>query len=237
MMRTACMSLLGLWLAAGWTAGGADPKEDRPPAHLEAHKEWPFTPEEAKKRQTGAAEALGVEVERQIRLSDAVTLTLVLIPPGECVIGSPEKEEGREDDEGERRIRVEHPFWMTKHEVTQAQWEALMKPHPSGLKEPKNPVEEVSWDDVQKFLTKLNAHLGEGGPPFRLPTEAQWEYACRAGSNKRFCFGDDARELPKHAWCRASSEHKLHAVGTLLPNAWGLQDMHGNVWEWCASPY
>ena len=109
----------------------------------------------------------------------------------------------------------------------------MMGNNPSLFKGPKNPVETVSWDDCQQFLGKLHAKVGSGAGKFQLPTEAQWEYACRAGSTTRFCFGDDYLKLGDYAWYVKNSGRKTHPVGEKKPNAWGLYDMHGNVSEWC----
>jgi formylglycine-generating enzyme required for sulfatase activity len=136
-------------------------------------------------------------------------------------------------------------FWMAKYPVTQAQWLAVIKQNPSTFDEKKvgknwrqHPVENVSWDDAQEFLKKLNAHppqsrLEGGKGVFRLPSEAEWEYACRAGSETLFCFGDDVSQLKDYAWYYENSHDRTHPVGQLQPNDWGLYDMHGNVWEWC----
>jgi formylglycine-generating enzyme required for sulfatase activity len=114
--------------------------------------------------------------------------------------------------------------------VTQAQWEAVMGSNPSNFKGPDRPVETVSWDDCQAFIKKLNA---KGDAQYRLPTEAEWEYACRAGTTTAYYFGDDAGRLGDYAWYTGNSGYETHPTGQKKPNIWGLHDMHGNVWEWC----
>jgi formylglycine-generating enzyme required for sulfatase activity len=133
-------------------------------------------------------------------------------------------------------VRITRPFYIGRHEVTQEVWEKVMGTNPSEFKGAKNPVDNVSWDDCQEFLKKLNA-LGKERGQFRLPTEAEWEYACRAGTRTRFCSGDDEGTLGEYGWYDANSGNTTHLVGAKQPNAWGLYDCHGNVWEWCGDWY
>ncbi len=208
------------------------------------YTEWPFDAAEAKRRQEETARELGVKaVEEDVNLGGAVTLTLVLIPAGEFTIGSPRDEAQRDSDEDQKKVTIAKPFWMGKHEVTQEQWEAVMGNNPSSSKGAKNPVEQVSWNDIQGFLQKLNA--GPAGTGYALPTEAQWEYACRAGTTTPFHLGetistDQANYDGNYTYGQGrKGEYRRRpiAVGSFPANAWGLHDMHGNVWEWCASPY
>ena len=125
-------------------------------------------------------------------LGNGVKLEMVLIPAGEFMMGSPDSEENAEPEEKpQHRVRITKPFYVGKYLVTQEQWEAVMGSKPSHFNGPKNPVEEISWDDCQQFLEKLTAKISTQGGTFVLPTEAQWEYACRAGSTTRYCFGDE----------------------------------------------
>ena len=165
-----------------------------------------------------------------IDLGGRVKLEMVLILAGEFLMG---------DDEYRpvRKVNITKPFYLGKYEVTQEQWEAVMGSNPSRFKGPKNPVEQVSWDDCQAFLAKLDAKMGRQGGRFALPTEAQWEYACRAGSTTRYCFGDNESQLGEYAWFDGNSGGQTHPVGEKKPNTWGLYDMHGNVWEWCQDWY
>ena len=127
-------------------------------------------------------------------------------------------------------------FSIGVHEVTQSQDESVMGANPSSFKGANNPVENVSWDDAVAFCAKLSALPAEvaAGRVYRLPTEAESEYACRAGTTTGYSFGDDAQDLGEYAWFSDNSGNTTHGVGEKLPNGWGLYDMHGNVWEWCS---
>jgi formylglycine-generating enzyme required for sulfatase activity len=171
-------------------------------------------------------------------LGGGVKLEMVLVPAGEFTMGSPDSDKDAfSDEKPQHRVRITKPFYLGKYEVTQEQWKAVMGNNPSYAKAPKYAVELVSWEDRQNFLDRLNAKLGAGGGKFHLPSEAQWEYACRAGSTTKFCYGDDEARLGDYAWFADNSHGKSHPVGEKKPNAWGLYDMHGNVWDWCHDWY
>ena len=170
-----------------------------------------------------------------VDLGGGVKMDFVLIKAGSFMMGS-EKDYAYADERSVHEVTITKPFYMGVYEVTQAQWKALMGDNPSGFKGDDLPVEMVSWEDCQKFLAKLKEKAGQG-MICRLPTEAEWEYACRAGSKTEYSFGDDVGSLEDYAWFRANSEEKTHPVGQKKPNAWGLYDMHGNVFEWCADGY
>jgi formylglycine-generating enzyme required for sulfatase activity len=161
-------------------------------------------------------------------LTNSLGMQFALIPAGEFQMGSAN---GSDNERPVHTVRISKPFYLGIYEVTQDQWEAVMGHNPSRFKGDANrPVEMVSWEEVQKFIDELNTR--EGGAKYRLPMEAEWEYAARAGSQTAYSFGDDSRQLGKYGWFRGNADNTTHPVGTLQPNAWGLYDMHGNVWEW-----
>lgn len=133
----------------------------------------------------------------------------------------------------DRFFKIEE-FEMQQTTVTQAQWEEVMGNNPSRIKGDDLPVTNVSWHDAQEFCKRLSERTGD---TYRLPTEAEWEYACRAGSTGKWCFGDDESQLDEYAWYYDNSSGTVHPVAQKKPNAWGLYDMHGNVWEWCQDEY
>jgi len=213
----------------------------------------PFGESQAKRHQREWADYLGVPLEREIDLPGGKKLTMVLIPPGEFLMGSTDAEQARLREEAkagkdgsafsripsegpQHRVRITRPFYLGKCEVTQAQWQAVMGSNPSRFEgNPALPVEQVSWDDVQRFLAKLNEDTSAEEMEFAFPTEAQWEFACRAGTTTFWHSGESEAALQEHGWFAVNSGGKTHpVVGQLRPNGFGLHDMLGNVWEWCA---
>ena len=161
--------------------------------------------------------------ERLVKEFKGVEFVFRYCPAGSFTMGSPQTESSRQKDETQHQVTLTKGFWIMETEVTQKQWQAVMGNNPSNFKGVDLPVENVSWKDCQEFCRRTK---------FQLPTEAQWEYACRAGSTERF-----AGNLEEMAWAYFNSDRQTHPVGTLSPNAWNLYDMHGNVLEWGADWY
>jgi len=210
----------------------------------------PFDAAKAKEHQAAWAKYLGVEVESE----NSIGMRFVLIPPGEFDMGSTEAEvaklleeakatnqpswyiENLPSEAPKHRLRITKPLYLAASEVTQAQYEPVLGNNPSRFKEDANcPAEMVNWDEASAFCRKLGELPEEqsGQRTYRLPTEAEWEYACRAGTTTTWYSGDDETGLKEIAWYGANAGGKTHPVCEKTPNAWGLCDMHGNVWEWC----
>jgi formylglycine-generating enzyme required for sulfatase activity/tRNA A-37 threonylcarbamoyl transferase component Bud32 len=179
------------------------------------------------------------------RVVNSIGMQLVELPAGTFPMGLPATASEAEPDEiPQRSVTISRPFWMSVHEVTQGQFQKVMGQNPSALTAarggtPNHPVENVTWQEAKDFCDRLSARDAEkqAGRRYRLPTEAEWEYACRADSKTIYSFGNDAAQLGPHAVFVLNADSKPAPVGKLLPNAWGLYDMHGNVGEWCADWY
>ncbi|NLF94724.1 MAG: formylglycine-generating enzyme family protein [Oligosphaeraceae bacterium] len=174
-----------------------------------------------------------------LEVVNSIGMKFRLVPPGSCLIGSPETEAGRGFSELQHFREFPLPFYMGMYEVTQAQWEAVMgqERNHSHFRDAQNPVEEVSWYDCQEFVQKLGQLEQLDSLAYRLPSEEEWEYACRAGTSTAYCFGDQPDKLTHWADYEANNFRRPNNVGQRLPNALGLFDMHGNVWEWCRDKY
>jgi formylglycine-generating enzyme required for sulfatase activity len=208
-------ALLGYWF---FVALSHDGTQTGPPAALPTPTPTP-TP-------------AGTPTPKPADFTNSIGMEFVSIPAGAFEMGSPSNEAGRDDDEGPvHQVTIKKTYYMGSYEVTQEQWRAVMGNNPSSFKGDDDlPVELVSWDDVQEFIKKLNEK--EGTDKYRLPSEAEWEYACRAGTTTPFSFDDSTLSLHEYAWLWDPGDRKTHPVGQKKPNPWGLYDMYGNVNEW-----
>ena len=201
---------------------------------------WPFTETQAKAAQEIWAKSMGKDLIEKNRLG----MEFVLIPLGKFVMGSPSEEKGRKNDENQVEVALESPFWLGKTEVTQDQWQKLMGTTPwkkEGepiIKETlNNPATYINWDSAQEFIKRLGK---SDNWAYRLPIEEEWEWSCRAGTASPWSFGETESDLHRYGWYgaldggTAFNEKYAHAVGKKQANPFGLCDMHGNVWEWCA---
>jgi formylglycine-generating enzyme len=183
--------------------------------------------------------------EMTVELPGGATIEFVWIDPGSFRMGSSSSEAGHEEQESPiHEVTISKGFYLGKYEITQRQWEAVIGTAPWFGEDyvqnnPDHPAQYITWNDVQEFIERLNEAAGK--EIYRLPTEAEWEYACRAGTTMRWSFGDDESQLGDYAWYRDNAwdvdQRYGHAVGMKQPNPWGLYDMHGNVYEWCQDWY
>ncbi len=184
--------------------------------------------------QNAQALALQAKVCAYYKITNSIGMNLAYIPAGTFEMGSPASEDGRFDNETQHKVTISKKFLMGTTPVTQAQWTAVMGNNPSDFKGDDLPVEQVSYDDAIAFCDKLSQKEGKH---YRLPTEAEWEYACRAGTTSSFYTGEGDAALDQAGWYSGNSGNTTHPVGQKKPNAWGLYDMHGNVWQWCSDWY
>jgi formylglycine-generating enzyme required for sulfatase activity len=162
---------------------------------------------------------------------NSIGMTFNPVTPGEFIMGSPPDETGHDADETQHKVRLTKSFLLSVYQVTQSEYSAVMGTNPSYFRGDDLPVESISWDEAAAFCKKLSELEGK---TYRLPSEAEWEYACRAGSSGPYA-GDG--NLDDIGWYLGNSGSETHPVGSLQPNAWGFYDMQGNVWEWCADWY
>lgn len=191
-------------------------------------------------------------------LTNSIGMKLVLIPRGTFTMGASESEPGYQEDEKQHEVTITKDYHIGAFEVTQSQYEKVMGKKPSFFQGEKlaerqlekgraneavgssnHPVERVTWENAVEFCNRLSELPEEkkAGRMYRLPTEAEWEYACRAGAKTAYSFGENAKSIGDYAWFGGNSNNQTHPVGLKKPNDWGLYDMNGNVWEWCSDNY
>lgn len=220
-------SLAGASASMVATAGSSSDKKS-PPLAIS-----PFDFIHAKRHQ----QAWSTHLKQPSTLKNSIGMQFKLIPPGEFIMGSPESEAFRDKHEAQHKVKIANAYFMGMFEVTQEQYATVTGQRPSGFKGETNPVEQVSWVDAKDFCSKLSnlPKEKEAGRVYQLPTAEEWEYACRAGTTTAYYFGDDKARLVEFGWLAPNSDGKSHPVGQKPPNAWGLFDIHGNVFEWCDS--
>jgi uncharacterized protein (TIGR02996 family) len=200
------------------------------PRGTEAHKQRQA--QEARLRELLASGVKSCQPRRVNRIG----MEFVLIPPGTFLMGSPPDEPERRSDEVQHRVTLTKGYWLGAYLVTLAQWQAIMGDRPRSSEGLDQPVAHVTWNECQRFCNALGERDGKR---YRLPTEAEWEYACRAGTTTAFFFGDEVStsQVSHERNEKGSPDRGTTPVGAFPPNAWGLFDMHGNLWEWCADWY
>ena len=168
-------------------------------------------------------------------VTNSIGMRLILISAGTFSMGSPEEERGRHANETQHEVTIGASYYLGKYEVTQDEFKNVMGNNPSSIKGAMSPVETLRWEDAVSFCEKLSDLPEEkaAGREYRLPTEAEWEYACRGGGKTAYGFAGSTELLREHAWFAENAQNKHHPVGEKKPNGWGLHDMQGNVWEWC----
>ena len=187
----------------------------------------------------GESDGVGLSIAGGEVITNSLGMKMRRIPAGSFMMGS---ENGDSDEKPVHEVKITKAFYLGVTEVTQTQWKKVMGSNPAGNKGDDLPVESVSWEECMGFCSKLTEiERASGKLPatwkYTLPTEAQWEYACRAKSTTPYSFAGFNTDLPEYAWCKLNSGGKTHPVGKKKPNAWGLQDTHGNVWEWCLDAF
>ena len=183
------------------------------------------------------AQSVHADVQAEKSYTNSIGIQFALVPAGSFMMGAHEFEGGNDNEKPQHKVTISRPFYLGIYEVTQEQWLKVTGSNPSEFQARNKPVETVSWEDIQVFIRKLNKM--ENTDKYRLPTEAEWEYAARAGTDTTYCYGDDpdAEQLYNYGWYGGNGGSKTKIVGRLKPNAWGLYDMHGNVWEWVQDWY
>lgn len=170
----------------------------------------------------------------EVLLGEDVKQAFCFVPAGSFTMGSSVEKESLDGHENQAQVTITQSFWLAKTEVTQAQWKVVMGGVPSSFKGANLPVESITWHDAQDFIERMNSKgILPAGWKWALPTEAQWEYACRAGQTRQYSGGS----LDASGWYSGNSNRRTHEVGVMQPNPWGLHDMNGNVSEWCADWY